>query len=316
MTSPADLAARLRTGDRRALSEALNLLEDRRAAKQPDIVALLDLLLPLAADQAKLSIGITGPPGAGKSTLTGALIDRYRAQGKTVGVLAVDPSSPISGGALLGDRIRMIRSTPDAGLFIRSLAGRGELGGLSAAAFPLQLALLAVHDVAIVETIGVGQTEVDVMHQVDISCLVAQPASGDTIQFLKAGILELPALIAVNKADGNLREAAERAAAELRRALQPQGGRQVPVVLVSALTQDGVETLCEQIAAHHEQLNQRSTANERRRLQAAAWIVKRLSAEFGSHGLNKLGGSAAITQRLALAPSCFAEWQVLGTLIN
>ncbi len=201
--SIASLASRVLARERVAVAEALNLTEDRRA---PSRAALADLLARLrvsgAMDRAH-RIGITGPPGVGKSTLVSALVREIRrgAQAPTVGVLAVDPSSIRSGGALLGDRMRIAPDPGDAGVFVRSLATAGEMGGLARSVPLAVLVLSAAFDVTLVETVGIGQTETDVGNVVDGVAFVVQPGSGDALQFLKAGIMEVPDVLVVNKAD-------------------------------------------------------------------------------------------------------------------
>jgi LAO/AO transport system kinase len=204
-----DLAARLLAGDARALARAITLVE----RDDPSLHDLVTAVRP-GAGRAHV-VGITGPPGGGKSTLADGLIEQWRAQGRTVGVLAVDPSSPYSGGAILGDRVRMQRHTLDRDVFIRSMAARGHLGGLAAATREaVRMIDAAGRDVCLVETVGVGQSELEVMHTVDTVIVVATPASGDGIQMIKAGIMEIPDVLVLNKAD---LPGAERMARELMR---------------------------------------------------------------------------------------------------
>src|SRR5277367_4406407 len=214
-----ELAARIARRERAAIAEALNLTEDRRPPSRAAVACLLSRLRASGAMDRAHRIGITGPPGVGKSTLVSALVRAIRASApvKSVGVLAVDPSSIRSGGALLGDRMRIAPDPGDPGVFVRSLATAGELGGL-ARSVPLGvLVLSAAFDVTLIETVGVGQSETDVGHVVDSVVFVVQPGSGDALQFLKAGIMEVPDVLVVNKADeGAL---AERARRELSHAL-------------------------------------------------------------------------------------------------
>ena len=205
------LADGVRSGQRSAVARALNLVEDRRAESRPQTAALLRALGSGRPDGHR--VGLTGPPGVGKSSLASALAAALRRSGATVGVLAVDPSSRRSGGALLGDRARIEAAPHDEGLFVRSLATRGELGGLARAAPAAVMVLAAAFDRVLVETVGVGQSETDIEHVVDTVVFVVQPGAGDTLQFLKAGIMEIPDVLVVNKSD--MGEPAARTRAEL-----------------------------------------------------------------------------------------------------
>src|SRR5262245_31800265 len=179
----AELATAIGRGERPALAEALNLLDDRRPGARAQAAKLLTYLQQHGASTSGQLIGITGPPGAGKSTLCAALIAVWRQRGRRVAVLAVDPSSPIRRGALRGDRLRMHASADDDGVFVRSLASRGQFGGLSAEVWPMSQVLLACFDIVLIETVGVGQREVDISRMCDTTCYVAQPGSGDSVQF-------------------------------------------------------------------------------------------------------------------------------------
>jgi GTPase len=282
-------AAAICRGDRAALARGLNLLEDRRPRER---IHAAELLRALPEDRLRESghlVGITGPPGAGKSSIAAELIRAWRRDGRSVGVLAVDPSSPISGGALLGDRLRMLQPVADNGVFIRSLATRGQVGGLSADVAPMSMLLLCAFDVVVVETVGIGQTEVDVALHTDTICLVAQPASGDTIQFLKAGVMEIPDVIAVNKAD--LGAPSRKAAAEIQGALaRDSTGWLVPVVLVSATEQQGIDQLVTALEHHRQWLAEQQRLTPGRIAQRGRWCLKCLRDEFGSFGLEQLGG--------------------------
>jgi len=310
---PETLAAAVLDRQRPALAKALNLLDDKRPEARRRAARLL-LQLP----QEKLYasghlIGLTGPPGAGKSSLTAALISRWRQRGLRVAVLAVDPSSPISGGALLGDRLRMLSGQVDSEVFIRSLACRGEFGGVSAEVWPMSLVMLAAFDIVLVETVGVGQKEIDVSKLTDTTVFVAQPASGDSIQFLKAGIMEVPHLLVVNKADLGL--AARKTLAELRATLKPaRGGSswQVPALSASAARGTGIEELADGIEAHRQWLIRQNQLNPRRKKFQAEWVLKRLNEEFGRFGVNALGGADALLTELALADSApFEQYEAL-----
>lgn len=294
------LAEAVCRGERAALARALNLLDDQRSHSREQASALLRQLEAQQPGDKGHLIGMTGPPGAGKSSLTAALISVWRQRGLRVGVLAVDPSSPISGGALLGDRLRMKTSADDDGVFIRSLACRGEFGGLSAEVWPMSLVMLAAFDIAMIETVGVGQREIDVSRICDTTCYVAQPGSGDSVQFLKAGILEVPHVLVVNKED--MGAVARRTLAELGTALSrghADGNWEVPVLSASATSGTGIEALADTLAKHRSTLQLSQCLLTRRKRYRAQWILKRLQDEFGSHGIGQLGGEQAVLERLA-----------------
>jgi LAO/AO transport system kinase len=298
VADPAALARAVEQRDRSAVAAALNLLDDRRSEARGKASALTLRLASREAGRGHV-VGITGPPGSGKSSLSSALIGGWRAAGRTVGVLAVDPSSPRTGGALLGDRIRMLRPDADDGVFIRSLASRGELGGLSPEVWPMSVVMLAAFDVVVVETVGIGQSEIDVAELADTTCCVVQPASGDTVQFLKSGIMEVPDVFAVSKAD--LGVLAARTARELAGAVppRPDGDWQVPVQLVSATAPSGIDALSIKFDEHRAALEAAGVLVARRRSHQARWVLKRLRDEFGTHGIARLGGADALLRDLA-----------------
>jgi LAO/AO transport system kinase len=253
------LAERLLAGDKRALARAISLVEN----DDPEGWALVREVYPRTGQAAVL--GFTGPPGVGKSTLLGALTKLERERDKTVAVLSIDPSSPFTQGALLGDRIRLSDHFLDPGVFIRSMANRGALGGLSEAA--LQAALLmdaSGRDVVLLETVGVGQAEVDIIDHADTVVLVLMPGSGDSIQALKAGVMEIPDVIVVNKADHPLTDTMIR---EIRGvlALGPREGWQVPIVRTEAVRGVGVEELADKLEEHRQYIEGEGTLMERRR---------------------------------------------------
>jgi LAO/AO transport system kinase len=239
-----DLIARFRAGDRRALARLITLVENR----SEDVPALMREVYARSGRAA--IVGMTGPPGAGKSSLGDRLIAHYRAAGRTVGVVAVDPSSPFSGGAILGDRVRMQAHYLDEGVFIRSLSTRGRHGGLARATREVVHLLDAFgFDLILVETVGVGQTELDVMRLAHTTVVVLVPEAGDTIQVMKAGLLEIADVFVVNKAD---REGATRLKNELEVMLQlrPSVEWSVPVVLTEATASVGIENLAACIDEH------------------------------------------------------------------
>jgi LAO/AO transport system kinase len=253
------LAERLLAGDKRALARGISLVEN----DDPEGWALVREVYPRTG-KAKV-IGFTGAPGSGKSTLLGALTKLERERENTVAVLSIDPSSPFTQGALLGDRIRLSDHFLDPGVFIRSMANRGALGGLSEAA--LQAALLmdaSGRDVILLETVGVGQAEVDVIDHADTVVLVLMPGSGDSIQALKAGVMEIPDVIVVNKADHPLTDTMVREIKGVL-ALGPREGWQVPIVRTEAIRGTGVEELAEKLAEHRAFIKQEGTLSERRR---------------------------------------------------
>jgi LAO/AO transport system kinase len=287
----ANLAQRLLDGDRRALARAISLVEDDR----PEGWELVKQVYPHTGKAAV--VGFTGPPGVGKSTLIGALTKARREAGRSVGVLSIDPSSPFTQGALLGDRIRLTEHFLDQGVFIRSMANRGALGGLSEAA--LQAALLldaAGREDVFVETVGVGQAEIDIIDHADTIVLVLMPGSGDSIQALKAGVMEIPDVIVINKADHPLTDTMVR---EIRGVLslanldrtpeQVRGSWRVPIVKTEASQGRGLDELVERLDEHRAhilaegQLSERRARNLRNEVLAIATARMRRRLEEELH---------------------------------
>jgi LAO/AO transport system kinase len=253
------LAQRLLEGDKRALARAITLVEN----DDPAGWELVKEVYPHTGQAAV--IGFTGPPGVGKSTLLGALTKLERERDQTVAVLSVDPSSPFTKGALLGDRIRLVDHFLDPGVFIRSMANRGALGGLSEAA--LQAALLmdaSGRDLVFVETVGVGQAEVDIIDHADTVVLVLMPGSGDSIQALKAGVMEIPDVIVVNKADHPLTDTMVREIKGVL-ALGPRPDWPVPIIRTEAMRGEGIAELAEKLTEHRTYIKEQGTLSERRR---------------------------------------------------
>lgn len=297
-----DLIEGLRRGDRRALSRFLSRIETDPAAAEPGLMALYPL-----AGHAR-TVGITGPPGAGKSTLVAALAQELRARGGTVAVLAIDPSSPLTGGALLGDRIRMQGLARDAGVFVRSMGSRGMVGGLSATTLDAMLALDAFGFAHILlETVGAGQDEVDVRHAAQSVVLVQPPGAGDAIQALKAGVLEVADCYVVNKAD---QPGADLMAAELHTllGLAPATAWAPPVVLTIATQGEGLPALADALDRHRTHLAHSGEGALWQATRTAFHIdslvrrrlLARLQASLGQHG--RLQGWAGLVQRGDLTP--------------
>jgi LAO/AO transport system kinase len=270
------LAERLMAGDRRALARGITLVES-------DDPAGWELVRAIYPHTGKAAIvGLTGAPGSGKSTLIGALTKLRRAAERQVAVLSIDPSSPFTHGALLGDRIRLTEHFLDPGVFIRSMANRGALGGLSEAA--LQAALLmdaAGSDDVVLETVGVGQAEVDIIDHADTIVLVLMPGSGDSIQALKAGVMEIPDIIVVNKADHPLTDTMVR---EIRGVLSlaptVKGGWRVPILKTEAVRGEGVEALVEKLDEHRAFIEAEGTLSERRRRNLRAEVLALATARL------------------------------------
>ncbi len=293
----AGLGARLRERDLSAAPAALNLLESTATADREQAAELLREVSPaaLGGEAPGHVIGVTGPPGAGKSTLLSALAHVWRAQERSVAILAVDPSSRRSGGSLLGDRARIDFDPADHGLLIRSTAAGERLGGLAWATRSAAGALAAAFDVVVIETVGVGQAETDVADVADTVLVVVQPGSGDVLQFLKSGIMEIPDVLVVTKAD--LGQIALRARRDLSAALRSLGSpsgadaTRARVLAVSALPPaSGVEELAAALEQHRVELD----LGERRLAARRAAALTEFVVEHGERGVRKLGGRGAV----------------------
>src|SRR5688572_18277898 len=292
-TDPEELGRRLREGDRSAAPAALNLIENR--SERDATRRLLGEVSPaaLGGEPKAHIVGITGPPGAGKSTLLSVLSLEWRRRDLSVAVLAVDPSSKRSGGSLLGDRARIDHDPRDDGILIRSTAAAGRLGGLAASTREAAEALAPAFDVVVVETVGVGQSETDVEDVCDTVAVVVQPASGDVLQFLKAGIMEVPDLLVVTKAD--LGDVATRSRRDLGQALKAVSASDVPVLAVSSVPPpSGIEELADALEERRSTLD----LEERRRRNRRGAALREFTAEHGEAGLRKAGGRRAAEELL------------------
>jgi LAO/AO transport system kinase len=272
-------------GGKRGLSRALALIETHEGTAE--LAVLLDAAL---AQTRAHAAGLTGPPGVGKSTLTNALLRDWRARGETVGVIAVDPSSRRTGGALLGDRARMATDPDDQGVFVRSMAARDRLGGLSDQTIAASALMRALFDRVLIESVGIGQSEADISFAVDSVILCVQPGSGDSLQFMKAGVMELPDIVVVTKAD--MGDAARRARSEVEGALtlfERDDDWRVPVILASASTGAGIEEVHRALADHRAWAEASGAQSRRRADQQRAWIEESIRARFGSEGLRHAG---------------------------
>lgn len=308
------LVEQARQGRPRAVARLISLIE----GDSPRLREVMAALAPLA--QGAYVVGVTGSPGVGKSTSTSALVSAYRRAGKRVGVLAVDPSSPFSGGALLGDRIRMSEHASDPGVYIRSMATRGHLGGLAWAA-PQAIRVLDVAgcEVVIVETVGVGQSEVEIAAQADTTMVLLAPGMGDGIQAAKAGILEIGDVYVVNKAD---REGAEATARELNHMLglgeaRAPGDWRPPIVKTVAARGEGTDEVVQALEKHRAWMEEHGVLAERRMRRAAGEVetiaVTALRARIGDlHGDRRLGALAERVVAGELDPYAAADELVAG----
>lgn len=283
----------VKAGGKPALAKALAGIE--RAPDAPETIALLSAAW--AAPTAHV-IGLTGPPGVGKSSLTNRLIPRWRAQGLRVGVIAVDPSSKRSGGALLGDRIRLATDPDDDGVFVRSMAARDRLGGLAALTVSTMVLMRALFDVVLIETVGVGQSETDILGVADTVVFCVQPGSGDSLQFMKSGIMEIPHILVITKADMGM--PATQAETDAKTALAlgavEAGGWSVPVLMVSAKSGEGVEALSAQLDERWGWLCGGERLESARLAQAADWLEGAIRERFGQDGVRRAKARLALSQ--------------------
>ena len=294
-----DVHAVLR-GDKRAIAGILNLLEQRGPAtfeRNKDLIGQLGR----HARPERHVVGITGPPGSGKSTLLSRLIGEYRKRGRTVGVIAVDPSSRRSGGALLGDRARIVHDSDDDGIFIRSMAAGTHLGGLAWKTRHCLTVFEAVFDITIIETVGVGQSETEIGQVADTVVFVAQPGSGDLLQFIKAGIMEIPHVIVVNKADQKALAARARSDLMVARAYSQSalGGWELNIVMTSAMEGWGQQELVDLLEGHRRFLHEEGLLEDLRRRNRLEWIHMLFKERFGEYGLEVLGGDDHLRRLIA-----------------
>jgi LAO/AO transport system kinase len=292
----ADLGKRLRERDRSAAPAALNLLESTIAADREQALALLNEVAPeaLGHEPSGHIVGITGPPGAGKSRLLSALLATWRDAGRSVAMLTVDPSSRVSGGSLLGDRARIEFDPADRSVFIRSTAAGERLGGLAWGTRAAGQALAAAFDVVVIETVGVGQAETEIADAADTVVVVVQPGSGDVLQFLKSGIMEIPDVLVVTKAD--LGQVAISARRDLHAALRSLGRRNTPVIAVSSIPPpSGIEELVRAIDSHLQALD----LPARRFAARRAAVLADFTTEHGTRALRTLGGRRAVERWLS-----------------
>jgi LAO/AO transport system kinase len=292
----AELGARLRDRDLRAAPAVLNLVESRASSEaRAQTEALLAAVSPaaLGGEAPGFVVGVTGPPGVGKSSLLSRLVAAWRSRDRSVAVLAVDPSSRRSGGSLLGDRARIERDPGDHAVFIRSTAAGDRLGGLAPPTRAAAGALACAFDVVVIETVGVGQSETEVADVADTVAVVVQPGSGDVLQFLKSGIMEIPDVLVVTKSD--LGEVAARARADLAAALQSLDSSSAVVSVSSVAPPSGIDELVEALDAHRAELDLPARRVRSRRMHALADFA----AEYGDRGLRAVGGRREAERWLA-----------------
>ena len=305
-----DLAARVAGGDVRALARAIRMVEDG----DPAIDSVVRELRTRSGS-ARL-VGVTGPPGSGKSTLSDQLIARWRRDGHRVGVIAVDPSSPFSGGAILGDRVRMQRHATDSGVFIRSMAARGHLGGLASASREAVLLLDAAgRDRNLIETVGVGQSELEVMQLADTVLVVTTPASGDSVQISKAGILEIADIFVVNKADLPGAPKVYRELKDLVRQTKAHAAWAPPVIQVSARDGTGVDELVDAIDGQSEWIAA-SGELERRRRERVRAEVEAIVVERAARRVRAALDDPSLRDALATEPASLDPYELAERILD
>lgn len=304
--------AALRTEGKRALAAALASLE-----RDPESEASQALLDAAWREPRAHVVGVTGPPGVGKSSLCAAMVAAWRRAGRTVGVIAVDPSSRASGGALLGDRVRIAHDGSDEGSFVRSMAARDRLGGLADQTVAAMVVMRALFDRVLIETVGVGQSETDVAGVADTVLFCVQPGSGDSLQFMKAGIVEIPHLVVVTKAD--MGAPAERARADVAGALSlaTAGGSDWPVKVLAASSRSGagVDRLMEALEAHRNYLAAEGRLAVARHHQSEGWVTQSLRDRFGRDGLARLD-RLGLDRTLAPGMQPFQRLRELGLALE
>ena len=291
---------RMLAGDKKEIARTLNLLENDNLANHEDVIALISNLSASARADRHV-IGVTGPPGVGKSSLISHMISEYRARNKTVGVISVDPSSQRSGGALLGDRARIRHNFRDEGVFIRSMAAGSHLGGLAWKTRHCLIAFETVYDVVIVETVGVGQSETEIDEVADTIVFIVQPGSGDVIQFMKAGIMEIPHVLVVNKADQKMLAMKAQNDLKIAAAFSEAylNGWGLKVVMTSAQDGWGQKELVEELEAHRQFMIDNNLLEKRRTWKRILWIYMLFKEQFGLFGIEAMGGEREIRKRIA-----------------
>ncbi len=284
----------VQNGGKKVLADALSALE--QVPDSLEVATLLDAAWVASRARQCHVLGLTGPPGVGKSTLISALISRWRNQNIAIGIIAVDPSSTRSGGAVLGDRTRLLTDPEDESIFVRSMAARDRLGGLAAITFPAVVLMRALFDVVIVETVGVGQSEIEIATVADTVIWCVQPGSGDSLQFMKAGIVEVPDIALVTKSD--LGASARRALTDLTGAMglaeKEKEGVSVKVLMVSATTGEGLKELTAAVDARWQEISDPVNLALVRTEHAKAWIRNTLLEQIGKSGAAKAGKKLSV----------------------